>query len=246
MDKQKSLLAHGAYNRLEDILKKRINGRPLQYLLGDTEFMGLIFKVRPGVLIPRPETEVLVAEVLACVKSATQEDVSLLDIGTGSGNIAVALAKFLTKANVCAVDIAPECLALAQVNAKLNRCSKRITFYASDLFSCFKKTQQPFDYIISNPPYVSPGEYKRLPDDVRQEPFLALVADDNGFYFYKKIEKQAFSYLKDGGKIFLEIGDEQACGIKEIFNDISKWQDVKFVKDLCGRDRVAVVTKISL
>jgi release factor glutamine methyltransferase len=228
---------------LNKILKHRANGEPLQYLLGDTEFMGLRFKVRPGVLIPRPETEVLVEEAINFVLSSGIDCPRILDIGTGSGNIAVSLAKFLKRPEIHAVDISDTCVSLAKTNARLNAVSSKIYFYRSDLFSCFKGMDIKFDIIVSNPPYVSEKEYERLPADILREPSLALIAGKDGLYFYTAIEKESRAYLKRGGFLFFEIGYGQANDIKKIFSSIDEWQGVRFIKDLSGIDRVAIIGK---
>ncbi|PIY84026.1 MAG: peptide chain release factor N(5)-glutamine methyltransferase [Candidatus Omnitrophica bacterium CG_4_10_14_0_2_um_filter_44_9] len=245
LDRDNPPLAPGQYDRLTKILKHRAQGEPLQYLLGDTEFMGLRFKVRPGVLIPRPETEILVEEVLGFVSSSDIERPRILDIGTGSGNIAVSLAKFLKDADIHAADISDVCVSLAKTNARLNGVSSKIFFHSSDIFSCFKGQDIKFDIIVSNPPYISAKEYKRLPMDVLAEPSLALIAGKDGLKFYKAIEKDSRSYLKRGGVIFLEIGYGQAEDIKKIFSSIDEWQGVRFVKDLSGIGRVAIIGKKS-
>jgi release factor glutamine methyltransferase len=232
------------FNRLEKILTRRASGEPLQYLVGDTEFMGLNFRVSPGVLIPRPETEVLVEAVLNWTSSLDKQ-LDVLDIGTGSGNIAIALAANDTKKrlNIFAVDISGVCLKKARSNAKLNHAASKVTFLKSDIFSCFRKQKKVFDCIVSNPPYVSSEEYRELPQDVKNEPSCALLAPDAGFYFYKKIEKGACKHLAGGGMIFLEIGDSQAAGIKKIFSDRSVWSEVNIIKDHCKRDRVVIIKR---
>jgi release factor glutamine methyltransferase len=238
-----SALSARQLSRLENILSKRVRGEPLQYLIKDVAFYGCRLRVTPAVLIPRPETEVLVEEALLWM-ALQKRRLRVLDIGTGSGNIAIALAASpLSKdLDIFSVDISEDCLAIARSNARLNRVGDKITYLKSDIFSAFKKGEV-FDGIVSNPPYVSPEEYAALPDDVKKEPELALVASQKGFYFYKRIEKEARRHLVSGGRIFLEIGHGQAVKIKKIFGDRSLWSDVRFVKDLGGLDRVVLVTK---
>ncbi|MBI5873920.1 MAG: peptide chain release factor N(5)-glutamine methyltransferase [Candidatus Omnitrophica bacterium] len=244
LERGRSVLSNRQFNRLEKILTRRASGEPLQYLVGDTEFMGLKFKVACGVLIPRPETEVLVEAVLQWIGPLDKE-LDVLDIGTGSGNIAISLAANDAKKrlNIFAVDISDVCLKKARSNAKLNHAESKVAFLKSDIFSCFHKQKKMFDCIVSNPPYVSPKEYRELPPDVKNEPSCALLAADAGFYYYKKIEKGARKHLTAGGKIFLEIGDSQAEGIKKIFSDTSVWENMQFIKDLCGVDRVVIIEK---
>ena len=242
--KRSSLLDLERLNRLEKILKRRISGEALQYLVGDVEFMGLRLRVKPGVLIPRPETETLVETALARISASKIVMPKILDIGTGSGNIAIAIAKFLTDGRIYAVDISDVCLRVAASNARLHRVRQRIVLRKSDLFSCFKGEKQVFDFIVSNPPYIAPAEYESLPRDVRQEPALALLARDNGLYFYPRIEEGARGYLKPGGVVFLEIGDSMARDLAKIFGDRSVWQEPRFVNDLAGIERVAVIEKV--
>lgn len=234
-------------HRLETILKKRLEGAPLQYLLGETEFMGLRLRLKPGVLIPRPETEVLAEAALEAVRRDNKDSCRILDIGTGCGNIAVALAaaRTGTQVSVVAVDTSPACLELARANARRHHVLNKITFLESDLFSHLDARRGRFDLIVSNPPYVSAQDYVRLPDDVRREPVKALLAEDDGFYFYGRIAREAGAYLRPEGQLFLEIGYGQAKGIKEIFKDTSVWEEVQFIKDHNDIERVAVVKRVS-
>ncbi len=240
---------HGAENRrLEVLLRRRLQGEPLQYLLGDADFMGLKLRVRPGVLVPRPETEILVDETLKrflCGSlPATDGRLDILDVGTGSGNIAITLAAFLPqerRGRITAVDISGTCLCVARANAKRCGVADRIRFVKSDLFSALEG--ECFDAIISNPPYVSLREYRHLAEDVRREPREALVAPGNGFYFYRRFARTAAKFLKPGGSLFLEIGDTQAGEIEKIFGRRQGWSAVKFIEDLRGVKRIAIMTK---
>jgi release factor glutamine methyltransferase len=236
------------FNRLEHILQKRISGQPLQYLIGEVEFMGLRLRVKPGVFIPRPETEILVEEVLKGISSLKRVPSSILDIGTGSGNIAIALAasKDLAGVQITAVDNSLASLSVACANARLHHLQDRIVFLHSDLFSVFeKKDFSPWDFIISNPPYISGREYAQLPVDVQKEPTEALLAEEDGFYFYRRIEEGARKYLAAGGMVFLEIGAGQAEGIRKIFSDSQVWKGVEFVRDYNNIDRVVLLKRIS-
>lgn len=245
LDRSRKALSEKVSRQLERVIQRRKEGEPLQYVLGRTDFMGLTLSVKPGVLIPRPETEVLVEHVLGFLKSKFQAPLKILDVGTGSGNIAIALAALLplrTCDRLTAVDISPICLGVARANAKKCGVFGKISFKKSDLFSGLKKGDI-FDVIVSNPPYVSPREYKHLPLDVRQEPEQALLARENGLYFYKKIEQTSRDFLATCGKIFLEIGDGQRQGLLKIFSRRHLWQEPVFIKDLAGRDRVCIVSR---
>ncbi len=245
LDKARSPLGVKQLNRLEAILKSRVSGQPLQYLIGDVEFMGLRIKVKEGVLIPRPETEILVERAVEEISAKRKASCSILDIGTGSGNIAIALAKFLKGSRICAIDLSDICLSAARANAMLNRVASRITFLISDLFACFKEKNEAFDFIVSNPPYIAEAEMRDLPESVRREPGLALLAKEGGLYFYSRIEKGSRKYLKEGGMLFLEIGDGQGKGISEIFSDRAIWKKPGFFNDLAGIERVAIIERQS-
>lgn len=244
MDKHASFMTPKKAHDLEVILKKRISGEPLGYILGDVDFMGLRLCVRPGVLIPRPETEILVEEALGIIKSRKPGFYRALDIGTGSGNIAIALAKFgLGRGvRVDAVDISDDCLRIAQMNALHHGIADRIRFISSDLFSGLAQ-DAAYDMIISNPPYVAAREYDSLPQDVKREPFGALVASLDGLYFYQEIEMGARRHCVPGGRVFLEIGAGQLRAVENIFSDKNFWHEVGVKKDYNGIDRVFSATR---
>lgn len=245
LDQDSHPLTTYQFNRLNCILKQRIGGYPLQYLTGEQEFMGLPFYVSPHVLIPRPETEILVQVAVERIGAySCRDNPRVLDIGTGCGNIAVALAKFLNNICVDAVDISCESLKIAKANAHLNRVESRIAFFHSDLFDCFNAQRDRFDCIVSNPPYICARQYPFLPEDVRREPISALIAQENGLAFYYRIEKNARVFLESGGMVFLEVGDDQALKVCEIFSDSSVWKSTRCVKDYCGVERVVVVEKL--
>lgn len=227
--------------RFQDILKKRAAGEPLQYLLGEADFMGLSLKVSPGVLVPRPETEILVEQALLWV-AAQKRDLKVLDIGSGSGNIAIALVKSAAgqRLSVVSVDISRICLEAARANAARHEVGDRVTFLESDIFSSLKENET-FDVIISNPPYVAEEEYKDLPQDVKKEPYAALVAGEDGLYFYRRIQEGARRHLKGAGIVFLEIGEMQAEAIKDIFCDRSIWGDARVIRDYNDKDRVVIL-----
>ncbi len=244
LDEQATLLDERRLHSLEGILCRRINGQPLQYALGETEFMGLSLRVKPGVLVPRPETEILVEEVLRTLRSFSPRRCRLLDIGTGSGNIAVACAKLSdADVRVDAVDISREALVCARCNVRRHDLSDKVRVHSSNLFSCLGKRRPLFDVIVSNPPYVAEGDYDALPRDVLQEPRAALVAPDDGLYYYKKIEAGARGFLKAGGRIFLEMDSRQAGALRRIFGNDGVWEDSRVVKDDNGRDRVFAARK---
>ena len=177
---------------------RRAVREPLQYILGETEFMGLTFHVEPGVLIPRADTEILVEKALAWMKPGAR----VLDIGTGSGAIAVSLAKLGRQAQVTAVDVSDRALEIARRNAERNGAA--VEFVKSDCFSALK--DRKYDMIVSNPPYISEDEMRGLMPEVTREPELALFGGADGLDFYRRISREASEYLNEGGCLLFEIG----------------------------------------
>lgn len=177
---------------------RRAVREPLQYILGETEFMGLTFHVEPGVLIPRADTEILVEKALAWMKPGAR----VLDIGTGSGAIAVSLAKLGRPAQVTAVDVSDRALEIARRNAERNGAA--VEFVKSDCFSALKGRK--YDMIVSNPPYISADEMRGLMPEVTREPELALFGGADGLDFYRRISREAPEYLNEGGCLLFEIG----------------------------------------
>ena len=225
---------------VSSILKRRIIGEPLQYIIGYTEFMGLKFRVDKRVLIPRPETEILVQsaiEVLMNVKNPR-----ILDIGTGSGCIAVALANNIIGSQITAVDISFEALEVAKDNAQLNKISRsQIEFIQSDLF--LKLGNNKFDLIISNPPYISTQELSELALEISFEPVLALEAGIDGLDFYRRIISQADRYLDAGGLLAFEVGMQQATEVSDLLTKEEKFCILRIIKDYNNIERVIIAKK---
>ena len=220
------------------LVRRRLTDEPLQYILGQTEFMSLSFKVTPAVLIPRPDTETLVEWVIETYK--TGDEKWILDIGTGSGNIAVSLAHYLPSVHVVAIDVSPAALQIAAENCRKNNCTERvhlfrINFTHENFVNAF---QTQFDYIVSNPPYIPEHEFKFLSGEIlKHEPHLALRdGKQNGFY-YQKIAASAAGLLKEDGAIFVEIGHNQANSVKNIFASRG-FKCVGLRRDLAGIERV--------
>ena len=197
--------------RFEALLARREKREPLQYILGETEFMGLAFHVEPGVLIPRYDTEVLCEEALRRIAPGAR----VLDIGTGSGAIAVTMAKLGQNCSVTAVDVSDTALEIAQGNAQRNGVSVR--FVKSDCFAALKG--ETFDMIISNPPYIDEGEMKELMPEVLQEPELALFGGADGLDFYRRISREARAYLAPGGHLLFEIGWKQKEAVEALLHE---------------------------
>lgn len=229
--------------QLEDFQQRRANHEPLQYILGNCEFMDCNLLVDPRVLIPRPETEILVETVLEKAHSLVSLKLNILDIGTGSGNIAIALAKHIEECRVTAVDFSQDCLDLAASNARMNSVQERIQFIHSDLFSSLNPEilGASFDIIVSNPPYVSTSELDSLPAELEYEPRAALDGGKEGLDFYRRIFVECGMFLKPKGWLVLEIGSLQANDLKDTLNSFEYLQFREVRKDLCGRDRVVVV-----
>jgi protein-(glutamine-N5) methyltransferase, release factor-specific len=211
------------------LLEKRAERIPLQYIIGEQDFMGLNFKVNPGVLIPRQDTETLVEEVLKAVTPGME----VLDLCTGSGCIAVSLAKFVPGAKVQGVDISPEALKVSEENARRN--GVKVHFFLSDMFG---QVEGKFDVIVSNPPYIPTGEIQGLMPEVKDfEPHLALDGKEDGLWFYWILAGEGKKDLKPKGTLLVEIGCDQGKDVSRIFKD-NGYCDIKVIKDLAGLDRV--------
>ena len=208
--------------------------KPAQYIIGQADFYGMPLKVDERVLIPRPETEELVELILA---ENPEANLSVLDIGTGSGAIALALAKNRQDWSVTAADISQDALDLASENAKNQKLN--IFFKKSD---CFAEISEKYDIIVSNPPYISREDESEVGLNVfNSEPHLALFADEDGLAIYRRIAEDATYYLKDGGKIYLEIGYKQGQSVPELFRKYLPEKRVRTLKDQFGQDRMVVV-----
>lgn len=229
--------------QISSALRRRILREPIQHILEKTEFMGLEFKVTPDVLIPRPETEILVEKTIELVARHKAQGTrqNILDIGTGSGCIAVSLAKFLPEVKITATDISEKALEVARENARLNNVE--VDFLLADLFATCNLHLAPCDLIISNPPYVPSAEIAGLQPEVQYEPRIALDGGKDGLDFYRKIVLQAPDYLKEEGLLIMEMGFTQAEAIKNIFKGSAKFEIIDIVKDYNNIDRVIVAER---
>lgn len=220
-------------DQFRPLVKERKSGRPLQYLTGQVSFMGLTLEIDDRALIPRPETEEMTEEILSQFRE--REELKVLDLGTGSGAIAIALARFLVRPEILAVDRNPETLELAINNAERNELVDRVEFRESDWFS---EVNGQFDVIVSNPPYVESSELAELKGEVKDhEPREALDGGEDGLREVENILDEAGNYLTDHGAIFLEIGHDQGDRVKELAasRDLT---GVDIRKDTQGKDRV--------
>jgi len=241
----------------EAAVTRRLNNEPIQYIIGEQEFFALALRVTPAVLIPRPETEHLVEAVLAELKSAVGP-LRILDIGTGSGAIAIALAHHLPNAHITATDISSAALAIARKNAARHNLTERIAFIKADLLeqgervilsegarSASAEVEGPacaqFHAIVSNPPYIPETDRRTLHPQVRDhEPASALFAGPDGLAIYRRLVPQAHAALASNGLLALEIGHGQRDALAQLLAD---WNDVRFVNDLQGIPRVALARK---
>lgn len=217
-------------------IKKLILGEPLQYITGKQEFMKLNFLVTKNVLIPRPDTEILVEEAIALAKNI--QNPVILDLCTGSGAIAVSIAKYVKNAKIYAVDISEKALEIAEKNATLNGVINNIEFIQSDLFNKIKEGK--FDIIVSNPPYIETQNIKTLSKEVQREPKIALDGGKDGLDFYREISKTAYQYLNRQGYLCFEIGYNQKQKVQEILKAQKRYVNIYCKKDLCENDRVVV------
>ena len=223
------------------LLINRAKGIPVQYVLGYSEFMGYTFKVNPAVLIPRPETELLVEKALDLLKRITSPKLSVLDVGTGSGCIAISIAIGCDHCRVTALDVSPTALRVAKENAESNRVTDRINFIEMDILTHTPENKS-FDMIVSNPPYVAGDYWKNLSELVKSnEPSLALYPGEDELIFYRKLANIAQTHLVKNGYLITEIGGTyQQAGVCRIFTD-KGFKIVETIKDYSGQDRIVIV-----
>ena len=218
-------------------IKKISTGIPIQYITNNQEFMNLNFYVDENVLIPQPDTETLVEEVINEYKEKKCE---ILDLCTGSGAIAISLAKYINESNIVASDISMKALQIAKLNAEKNLVRKEIEFIESDMFD--KIYKEDFDIIVSNPPYIKTKVIEKLDRQVKNEPYIALDGGADGLKFYKIIIENAYKYIKNEGKVFLEIGYDQKNELINLFKENNHYENIYSKKDLGGNDRIIVAT----
>jgi len=221
-------------DQFRPLIRERKSGQPLQYITGQTSFMGLSLKIDERALIPRPETEELTEEILAQFRN--EKNLEVLDMGTGSGAIAIALSRFLVEPNVTAVDKSPKALELAKKNAEANDSSSKIEFRQSDWFTDIAGR---YDIIVSNPPYVATGDIAELKEEIKDhEPLKALDGGEEGLVEIKNILQKADQYLKpESGVIFLEIGHNQGEKVRD-FAASQNFTDINLLTDTQGNDRI--------
>lgn len=242
----KEEIGEGKILEIKRNVNKIIEGLPIQYITENQEFMGLNFFVNENVLIPQPDTEILVEEVLSIAKEFNMP--RILDLCTGSGAIAISLKKCLeaiaqidvstpanTKTKITASDISKDALKVAQINAKNNNVE--IEFIESDLFENINKK---FDIIVSNPPYIKTDVINKLSIEVQNEPHLALDGGQDGLDFYREIINNAYKYLESDGYLALEIGYDQKDEVVKLIKNSNKYKEIYSKKDFAGNDRIIV------
>ncbi len=229
--------------KYKSLIKKRKKHIPLQYITRQVEFMSLDFVVNKHVLIPRPETEILVETVLdkAHNKQIQNKKTTIIDIGTGSGNISISLAKNLNNAEIYASDISQDALTIAKVNAQNHNVLNSVHFLHGNLFCAFSGIVEKgdIDFIVSNPPYVSESEWHHLEPEVKDhEPWKALVGGEDGFCISRQIIKEAIDWLKPGSYLIMEIGETQAKSIINLLENEGRYKEIEIIKDLQGKERI--------
>lgn len=227
-------------DKIRQAIKRRANHEPLQYIIGETDFFSLRFKVNRFTLIPRPETELLVEKISEKIGQHT--DISVLDIGTGSGNIVISLAKECKFIQATGIDIEENIIQVARENAARNDVDGIVNFLVADIWQpdVLDKLHQKFDVIVSNPPYISTSDFQKLPKEIRDfEPATALNGGDDGLEFYRRISEIAPALLKSGGAIGLEIGMGQSDSVKNILQE-QGFVDINVINDLNGIDRLVI------
>ncbi len=229
--------------RLEEMRQRRTNGEPLQYILGEAPFYGRMFAVDPRVLVPRPETELLIDEALRCLASLTAERIPIVwDLGTGSGNIAVTLASECPSAEITGVDISAEALDVARMNIERHGVRDRVALICRDMAAWLRdQPSDSCDLIVSNPPYISTPRLSGLPQDVQQEPRCALDGGVDGLDYYRHIFDETSRVITPGGWVVVEIGDDQGAAVIGMLNRAIPGQWRAWVhKDFSCADRVLV------
>jgi release factor glutamine methyltransferase len=228
-------LSPGDYEKYMDLARTRANGMPYQYITQNQEFMSLDFFVTSGCLVPRPETETLVDAALSRIIEKAGSEIRVLDIGTGSGAIAVSIAYYASVTVVDAIDVSHKAIEAAKHNAKTHAVNNRVHFLQKDFFSWVPDS--PYDIVLSNPPYIPSSEISSLPAGIIEyEPVAALDGGPDGLMFYREIAAKIEKLLKPGGSVFVETGAGQAGFVSDIFENHGLYTSV--YRDLAGTERV--------
>lgn len=255
LKKDKSFLITGSNLKIpkdmrefyQGLVEQRAEGKPVQYIIGEKEFMALPFKVNEKVLIPRADTETMVELAIEELEKRKPGfwGLKVLDLCCGSGAIAVSIAQYIKKIKVTASDISEEALSVARENAAMNQVGKKIKFVQGDLLAPFKKKPK-FDMIISNPPYIKTDIIDTLQKEIKHyEPRTALDGGEDGLDFYRRILPDAAKMLKNNGILLMEIGHDQAEDVRKITEETENYTDIQILQDLSGLDRILKAVKIS-
>ena len=234
-----SLLNDELMEKFNAIIEKRLSRYPLQYILGSSWFYGRKFKVTEAVMVPCPETEILMDSVLRSARFCPSKPVRILDIGTGSGVLALTLKLENPELEITASDVSEEALAVARENAARFKIEDDIRFLRSDLFAAIRDDEK-FDIIASNPPYITTGDYEDLPPEVKADPTVSLLAGELGLDIIERILIEAPDHLNVPGYLIFEVGDNQAQGIFEIVDQDKRYSDCMLIKDLADIDRIVL------
>ncbi len=224
-------------NEYKEYIEEIIKGKPIQYITNNQEFMRLNFYVDENVLIPQPDTEILVEEVIK--RTSMKENIKILDMCTGSGCIGISLAKNIENVRITLVDISKEAIEIAKKNAIQNDVENKVTFIQSNMFENIK---EKFDIIVSNPPYIKTDIIQTLDKQVQNEPHIALDGGKDGLDFYKILISKAPNFLKENGKLFLEIGYDQKQEVENLAKQNKYYKKIENIKDLSQNDRVIILT----
>ena len=227
-------------------LLRRAAREPVAYITGRKEFWSLDVVVTPAVLIPRPETELLVELALKLsTRSSGASPRKILDLGTGSGAIAVSLAKEWPQARICAVDISSAAIEIARLNGQRHGVEERIEFFCGDLFGPVADEREGFDLIVANPPYIRSGDFAGLAPEIQKwEPVTALDGGADGLLYYRRIVAGAGNYLKGGGSILLELGDGMGEAVAQLIADTGGFEPAQVYRDYAGKERVITAAKL--
>lgn len=236
------IIAHGEKEldtekkeKFASYIDKIIKGIPIQYVTNSQEFMKLNFYVDENVLIPQPDTEIIVEQIIEDYKKS---DVRILDLCTGSGAIGISLAKYIEKSKVVATDISNKALQIAKLNAERNLTHRKMQFILSDMFE--KIDNEKFDVIVSNPPYIKTDIINKLEKAVQNEPSIALDGGLDGLKFYKIIADNTEKFLKENGKLYLEIGYDQKEEVTKLLKKTNNFKEIICKQDLAGNNRMII------
>ncbi len=232
-------LTHKEILEYNKMIEKRLSGMPVQYIIANQEFMGMDFYVEEGVLIPRPDTEILIEKILESIDQSKK--FTIVDIGTGSGAITISLASLIKNSQIYSIDISTKALDIARKNANKHGVTSKINFLKGSLFEPLEDMdiKGEVDILVSNPPYIPSSEIGRLQIEVsRYEPRIALDGGEDGLDFYRKIVNNAPEYLRPNGLLALEVGHDQARKVADLMKGNNKYVDIQITKDLAGIERV--------